>query len=96
MSRGTKKAGSTGRYGTRYGVKARKQIKLIEDKQKAAHTCPECGAPKVKRVSTGIWECAKCGYKFAGGAYVPQTGPGIGAKKALKGIIDKLQSWKEE
>lgn len=43
----------------------------IERKQKQKHRCPSCGAMKVRRVSTAIWQCARCGAKFAGAAYTP-------------------------
>lgn len=86
----TKKVGSAGRYGARYGSLARKQVATIEQVQRKAHPCQSCGAIAVRRLHTGIWQCRKCDFQFAGGAYVPQTGSGQGAQKALKGITDKL------
>ncbi|RLI98853.1 MAG: 50S ribosomal protein L37ae [Candidatus Aenigmatarchaeota archaeon] len=66
-----KKVGSAGRFGARYGKKVRKIVAEIEKVQKQTHICPKCNMPYVKRVAAGIWECKKCGTKFAGLAYVP-------------------------
>jgi len=90
MPRSTKKAGSAGRFGARYGSLARKQVATIESVQKAKHTCERCGADAVRRIHTGIWGCRKCGFEFAGGAYTPETGAGQGVRKTLRGITDKL------
>ncbi|RLG58394.1 MAG: 50S ribosomal protein L37ae, partial [Candidatus Hydrothermarchaeota archaeon] len=38
------------------------------------HECPACQRRAVKRISTGIWKCRKCGTTFIGGAYLPKTG----------------------
>lgn len=84
------KVGSAGRFGPRYGGLARRQVATIEKVQKAAHPCLRCGQTRVYRRNAGIWECQKCGYTFAGGAYTPSTGAGQGAEKALKGVQDKL------
>ncbi|MDD1669339.1 MAG: 50S ribosomal protein L37ae [Methanomicrobiales archaeon] len=64
---------SAGRFGPRYGRFIRKRVVEVEDLSRATHTCPSCDQVAVKRKGTGIWECRKCGFKFAGGAYVPQT-----------------------
>ena len=90
MAKRTKKVGPTGRYGPRYGVTARRRVLAVEVRQRAKHTCPSCGAPKVSRVSTSIWSCRKCSFTFAGGAYVPVTGAGLDVAKSLKGINEKL------
>lgn len=90
MAASTKKAGAAGRYGARYGGLARKKVATVERIQRRKHICPECGAPKVARTSTGIWSCRKCNHTFAGGAYLPTTGAGRGARKALRGIREKL------
>ena len=73
MSLRTKKVKSVGRFGTRYGVRIRRRIREIEARQKGWHECPACAAPRVKRAGTSVWECRKCGHKFAGGAYYPRT-----------------------
>ena len=73
MSKRTKKAGTAGRFGARYGVVVRNRIKTIEAHQKMRHECPVCHHISVKRVSAGIWECSRCNTKFAAGAYTPNT-----------------------
>ncbi|MBN1280899.1 MAG: 50S ribosomal protein L37Ae [Candidatus Thermoplasmatota archaeon] len=86
MSKRTKKVGSSGRYAARYGVKSRTMIREVESQQKQRHVCPQCGQNAVKRRSTSIWECRKCGNVFAGGAYIPVTPSGVAADRILKGV----------
>ncbi len=64
-----KNLGSVKRFGTRYGRTTRSKIAKIESNLKKKHVCPFCKKEGVKRVSTGIWECNKCGSKFTGKAY---------------------------
>jgi len=89
MSRRTKKVGSTGRFQARYGVKSKTRIRNVEIHQKSKHACPSCGYKKVKRKDTSIWQCKKCGAKYAGGAYMPTTEAGENVEKILKGEIDE-------
>jgi large subunit ribosomal protein L37Ae len=84
MAKRTKKVGSTGRYKARYGVRARTRIREVELQQRKKHLCPSCGKNAVKRISTGIWRCKKCGTTFAGGAYTPKTAQGLDVEKILK------------
>jgi large subunit ribosomal protein L37Ae len=67
----TKKAGAAGKFGPRYGTKSRKLVADIERKLRQRYKCPSCGAISVKRTSTAIWQCRRCGVKIAGAAYVP-------------------------
>lgn len=71
MTRRTKKTKSSARFGSRYGVSVRTQIRDIEVEQKKWHLCPQCNYQKVKRLSTAIWQCRHCGLQFAGRAYTP-------------------------
>jgi len=87
MAKRTKKAAGTGKFGARYGVKARNKYKKIDQKQRQAYPCPQCGHKKVMREGTGVWVCRKCGAKMAGGAYIPQTDAGIEAKKTIKSVL---------
>ncbi len=73
MAKGTKKAGITGKYGPRYGVKIRKQIKSVSRHMIKPQRCPECQADAVKRVASGIWRCNHCKLKFAASAYSIRT-----------------------
>ena len=86
----TKKVGTSGRFGPRYGGVMRKAVATIEKTQKAAHACARCGSMSVYRDGTAIWACVKCGYTFAGGAYSPSTGAGQGAAQALRAVQEKL------
>ncbi len=67
----TKKVGSSGRLGARYGWKLRKQARAVYDKSRATYECPQCGRMALRRAGTGMWKCSKCGSIFAGGAYSP-------------------------
>lgn len=88
MAKRTKKVGPAGRFQARYGVRARTRLRNVELVQKAKHNCPSCGHQKVKRISTSIWQCGKCGIKFAGGAYTPRTESGQNVEKMLRGEIE--------
>jgi large subunit ribosomal protein L37Ae len=68
-----KVVGSAGRFGPRYGGKIRAKVTEVERTKKQRFTCPKCNMPFVVRVSPGIWECKKCGNKFSGLAYTPQS-----------------------
>jgi large subunit ribosomal protein L37Ae len=86
MGKGTKKVGSAGRWGPRYGVKTRMQVAAIEKKQRALHTCPRCGQNRVQRLGTGIWQCRRCQVIFAGGAYLPKAAKVIKAGEEIASV----------
>lgn len=69
----TKKVKMAGRFGPRYGLRVRRTLIEIESVQRQKYVCKKCGKKAVKRVGTAIWECRSCGYKFAGGAYIPKS-----------------------
>ncbi|TFG33668.1 50S ribosomal protein L37ae [Candidatus Thorarchaeota archaeon] len=79
----TKKVGSTGRYGARYGAKLRRRVLDIEKKASEPNRCPACATRALKREAAGLWKCTKCNLLFAGGAYVPYTEAGKAAKRAI-------------
>lgn len=63
------KVGTAGRFGPRYGRKIRHIVSEIEKKLRSWHKCPYCKKLRVKRISSGIWECRTCNTKFTGKAY---------------------------
>ena len=65
----TKKVGSSGRFGARYGRRLRQKVTEIEKKLKQWHKCPYCNKERVKRLAAGIWCCRSCDSKFTGKAY---------------------------
>jgi large subunit ribosomal protein L37Ae len=79
----TKKVGSTGRFGPRYGAKLRRRVLDIEKKRNEPTRCPSCATRALKRQAVGLWKCTKCGILFAGGAYVPFTDAGKAARRAI-------------
>ncbi|HUW85586.1 MAG TPA: 50S ribosomal protein L37ae [Methanoregula sp.] len=96
MARATHKAkgkvtGSSGRFGCRYGRFVRKRVAEIEAVSGALHRCPKCDMKSIQRRGTGIWECRKCGYKFAGGAYQPQTPAMKIAQRAIDRILEQMK-----
>jgi large subunit ribosomal protein L37Ae len=62
------KLGAAGRFGVRYGQLVKRRISAIEGIQRKKQICHLCGG-KAHRLSKGIWQCKKCGKKFAGHAY---------------------------
>lgn len=71
MSKRTKKVGSSGRFGVRYGVTVRKRIADIEAVAKGRHECPKCKAVAMSRKANGIWFCNHCGAILASSSYMP-------------------------
>ena len=80
----TKKVGTTGRFGNKYGSKVRHAVAKIEASSRAQHVCPACLRLTLDRMSAGIWKCKKCNATIAGGAYSPTTT----ATKIMKGEVE--------
>ena len=87
MERRTAKVGITGKYGTRYGAKLRKQVKAFEILQRTKYVCPFCGKTSVRRHSVGIWTCTACRRSVAGGAWEFSTS----AAQTAKSTINRLK-----
>ncbi len=87
----TYKVGLSGSFGARYGTVARKRYATVVGTLRSPHECPQCHITRVKRLSVGIWHCRRCGFKFAGGAYVPTTKLGeVAARAARAGVATSL------
>lgn len=80
----TKKVKKAGRFGAKFGIGIRRRWLKVAEKQQKRYDCPQCGFKKVKRTASGIFECKKCGMKFAGGAYFPTTLTGSIVKKMVE------------
>jgi large subunit ribosomal protein L37Ae len=100
MERRTVKVGITGKYGTRYGAKLRKQAKAIEILQRTKYTCPFCGKNSIRRQAVGIWRCRACRRTVAGGAWEFNTSAALTAKTTInrlkKEVIDVKKAFEEE
>ena len=84
---GKRRTGSAGRFGARYGRVARRRVAEIESDTNDDHACPDCGSNAVDRQGTGIWQCGKCGYKFAGGTFRPQTPGGRTVTRSIRAAL---------
>ena len=91
----TAKVGITGKYGTRYGQKLRKQVKAFEILQRTKYTCPFCGKASVRRHSVGIWNCKACRRSVAGGAWEYSTSAAQTAKTTIN-RLKKLMNVKDD
>jgi len=80
--------GLGGGFGARYGTVGRRRYVAIVSGLRTRHECPQCKFKTVKRWSVGVWLCRKCGYKFAGGAYLPVTKLGEIAARATRGTMN--------
>jgi large subunit ribosomal protein L37Ae len=100
MERRTVKVGITGKYGTRYGAKLRKQAKAIEILQRTKYTCPFCGKNSIRRHAVGIWRCKACRRTCAGGAWEFATSAALTAKTTInrlkKEVVDTKKGIEEE
>ncbi len=83
------RVGSAGRFGARYGRVARRRVADIEDDMHDSHACPECGTDDVSRTGTGIWQCGKCDYEFAGGTYRPETPAGRTVSRSIRAALSE-------
>jgi large subunit ribosomal protein L37Ae len=87
MAKKSGQTGSAGRFGARYGRVARRRVSEIEANMNEDHECPDCGADRVDRDGTGVWECGYCGYTFTGGAYSPQTPGGKTVTRSIRAAL---------
>ena len=95
MENRTRKVGITGKYGTRYGQKLRKQVKAIEILQRTKSICPFCGKKSIKREAAGIWKCRGCRRAIAGGAWEFVTTAATTAKTTINRLKKNLESRKK-
>ena len=89
MSERNRGSGSAGRFGPRYGRVARRRVSEIEGAMRRKHACPECGATRVSRDGTGIWECSRCDHRFAGGSYRPETPGGRTVRRSIRAALSE-------
>ncbi len=77
MSQRTKKVGSTGWMGARYGLRIRRRVGELDRMRSLDSACPRCATVTVRRVSSGVFECRRCQTRFASGAYLFTPAPPI-------------------
>lgn len=85
--KGEKKKSSVRRFGPRYGATVKNKLAKIESLYKGKQKCPFCNYNQVKRISSGIWGCEKCGAKFSGRAY--SIGEPLALAETKKGIAQE-------
>jgi large subunit ribosomal protein L37Ae len=77
MSQRTKKVGPTGWMGPRYGIRIRRRVVDIDRARSHPAACPRCATVTLRRVASGIFECSRCGTRYASNAYLFGAPPPI-------------------
>ena len=77
MSKRTKKVGNTGWMGPRYGIRIRRKVLELDRARVLSAACPRCSTVSMDRIASGVFECRRCGAKFASGAYLFTPPPPI-------------------
>jgi len=70
MAAKKKKIKASGKFGSGYGIRVRKNYNKVEAEQRKRQKSPFYEKAKAKRIAAGIWKCKKTGKVFAGPAYV--------------------------
>ncbi len=70
MSKRTKKVGNTGWMGARYGIRIRRRVLELDRSRGHRAACPRCSTVTLSRISSGVFECGRCGTRYASGAYL--------------------------
>ncbi|MGI0131714.1 MAG: 50S ribosomal protein L37ae [Thermoplasmata archaeon] len=83
MSKRTKKVGNTGWMGARYGIRIRRRVLEMDREREKDAACPRCSTVTVVRVASGVFECRRCGTKFASGAYLFSAPPPVSRSEKL-------------
>lgn len=94
MSKRTKKVGSSGRLGARYGVRVRKRIADVESVTRGRHECPRCKTVAMSRIANGIWLCSHCGANIASSSYMP-TKP-VAVRREIGEVLAEAESKEAE
>jgi large subunit ribosomal protein L37Ae len=79
----SRKVGSAGRFGARYGRVARRRVREIEADTNSATV----DGDDVTRVGTGVWKNEKTGETFTGGAYRPETPGGKQVRRSIRAAL---------
>jgi len=77
MSRRTKKVGSTGWMGPRYGIRIRRRVHDIDAVKGLEFQCPKCSTLTVRRLGSGRFKCRRCSRTFASDSYNFRPPPSI-------------------
>ncbi|HKS59531.1 MAG TPA: 50S ribosomal protein L37ae [Thermoplasmata archaeon] len=77
MSKRTRKVGPAGWMGPRYGVRIRRRVIDLDRAREPRAACPKCSTVTVRRVASGVFECSRCGNRFASQAYLFAPAPPI-------------------